>query len=343
VTQETQPVTQDLSLEREAQVASFYKENTPPIRNFKGRDILLAEQFDRESLEILFHETSKMEELLKERKITDLLSPFILATLFYEPSTRTRLSFETSMVRLGGKVISESSVQFSSQMKGEVLEDTIRVVEECADVIALRHPKEGSAQKAADFAFIPIINAGDGGGQHPTQAFLDVYTIKKELGRLEDFTITMLGDLRFGRTVHSLTYLLLLFPNISLHFVAPAYLKMPEGILRFLERKGVEFSQTNQLDEKTYDSDVVYVTRVQEERIKEFDSFGPQRAELLKNSYQLPADFPKISKAIILHPLPRLNEIPPEVDQSPTAAFFRQSSYGIPIRMALLKLVLLGN
>ncbi|HEY5600869.1 MAG TPA: aspartate carbamoyltransferase [Patescibacteria group bacterium] len=323
---------------KEADGASFFEENVKPIREFKNAHIIQAEQFNPANLEVLFHEAGNMESL--GRKKIDLLSDFTLATLFYEASTRTRLSFETAMHNLKGDVITESNVQFSSRIKGETLEDTIRIVSNYAEVIALRHERIGAAKIAAEFAGVPIINAGDGAGQHPTQAFLDVYTINKEINRLEDFTISFIGDLRYGRTVHSLTYLLSLYPNVKMHFVAPKILGLPKGIKEYLKAAKISFSQNDRLDDQTYRSDVVYVTRVQKER---FTDPNDNEYEQIKAAYWLPANFPLKSEARILHPFPRNEEIPQEIDKYSQAAYFRQSANGVPIRMALLKLVLLGN
>jgi len=285
---------------KEADGASFFEENVKPIREFKNAHIIQAEQFNPANLEVLFHEAGNMESL--GRKKIDLLSDFTLATLFYEAS--------------------------------------IRIVSNYAEVIALRHERIGAAKIAAEFAGVPIINAGDGAGQHPTQAFLDVYTINKEINRLEDFTISFIGDLRYGRTVHSLTYLLSLYPNVKMHFVAPKILGLPKGIKEYLKAAKISFSQNDRLDDQTYRSDVVYVTRVQKER---FTDPNDNEYEQIKAAYWLPANFPLKSEARILHPFPRNEEIPQEIDKYSQAAYFRQSANGVPIRMALLKLVLLGN
>lgn len=312
-----------------------------PIRNFYCTNIISADQFDKKNLQIIFKVADWAKEIV-ERRITDKsLEHIILATLFYQPSTRTRLSFEAAMHRLGGKVISESGVEFSSITKGEKLEDTIRVVEGYADVIALRHSQEGSAKIAADYAKIPIINAGDGPGEHPTQALIDLYTICEKFSKIDGLKITFLGDLKKGRTVHSLVKLLAHF-NVKINFVAPEYLQIPKDFIQMLKSKGVEVEKANRLDQINPDYDLIYVTRLQEELHKD-DSNSSAIIANLRNSYNLPKDFTNFSKAYIMHPLPRVNEIPAEIDNSPQAIYFEQSKNGLYVRMALLKLILKGE
>lgn len=311
----------------------------PKIRDFHGADILSAEQFDSENLGIIFSEADRIRTLIELYKTTDHLSRYTLAALFYEPSTRTRLSFEAAMQKLGGSVISESSVQFSSIIKGEKLPDTIRVVEGYADVIALRHPQEGSARIAAQFAKIPIINAGDGPGEHPTQALLDLYTIKEQFAKIDGLSITFLGDLKFGRTVHSLATLLSHY-KVKINFVAPQFLMMPDDKIKTLEERGAEVETASKLEDLSGDYDVLYVTRLQEER------FADEQSALLANlkgMYDLKEEFLEKTRAVIMHPLPRVDEIPMSIDKSPKAIYFEQSRNGLFIRMALLKLVLKGQ
>lgn len=313
------------------------------IGDFRNRDILSANQFNRENLGVLFEKADEMKKVVEKERGNDSLKGNVLATLFYEPSTRTRLSFEAAMLRLGGQVISESNVQFSSAIKGERLEDTIRVVATYADIIALRHSKVGAAKIAAGFAPKPIINAGDGEGEHPTQALLDLYTIQRECGQIDGLTVTMLGDLKFGRTVHSLTRLLSLF-RVRINFVSPEFLKIPPGQIAELREKDIEVTEANELSELKEDYDVLYVTRVQKERISQQES--PAVAAHLQNFdklYALSPEFPEQGRAVIMHPLPRVAEIPLEIDRFPKAAYFRQVENGLYIRMALLSLVLKGN
>lgn len=262
-----------------------------------------------------------------------------LATLFFEPSTRTRLSFEAAMYELGGNVLGFSEAQSSSASKGESVADTVRVVESYADIIAMRHPKEGAPTVAALNASIPIINAGDGGHNHPTQTLTDLITIKRELGRLDNLTIGMCGDLKFGRTVHSLIGAAARYENIRFVFIAPRELRLPDYIINdVLEKNGIEYRETESLEEAMPELDVLYMTRVQRERF-----FNEADYIRLKDTYVLtPEKLTSAKKNMrILHPLPRVNEISVSVDSDPRACYFRQAANGKYIRMALI-LKLLG-
>lgn len=282
---------------------------------------------------MILSRAEEMEKVLRKGG-DERLKGKILAALFYEPSTRTRLSFETAMQRLGGSVISAEGIQFSSLYKGETLEDTIRMIGGYADIIAMRHPEVGSADRAAAVSPIPFINAGDGPGQHPTQALLDLFTIKKEIGKVDGVHIAMVGDLRYGRTVHSLSFLLGLYANVRFTLVAPAELTMPEKVTSFFAEKGIAFDSTDDI-RNALDADVVYMTRVQQERFTDKSEY-----ERLKLKYILTADLLKGKKSMILHPLPRVGEIAEDVDVLPNAAYFRQAHNGVPVRMALLDLLL---
>ena len=262
-----------------------------------------------------------------------------LATLFFEPSTRTRLSFEAAMYELGGNVLGFSEAQSSSASKGESVADTVRVVESYADIIAMRHPKEGAPTVAALNASIPVINAGDGGHNHPTQTLTDLITIKRELGRLDNLTIGMCGDLKFGRTVHSLIGAAARYENIRFVFIAPRELRLPDYIINdVLEKNGIEYRETESLEEAMPELDVLYMTRVQRERF-----FNEADYIRLKDTYVLtPEKLASAKKDMrILHPLPRVNEISVSVDSDPRACYFRQAANGKYIRMALI-LKLLG-
>ena len=300
--------------------------------------VIEAQQFDRDLLAEIFSVTKEMEEVVS-RYGSNIMNRRIMATLFYEPSTRTRLSFESAMRRLGGEVITtESAQEFSSAAKGETLEDTIRIVEGYADVIVLRHFESGSARRAADVASVPIVNAGDGPGQHPTQALLDVYTVQKEIGKLDGISVAMVGDLANGRTVRSLAYLLAKYEGIKVYFVAPEVVRMKDDIKDHLQRHGVWFAEEEDLLEVAGMVDVIYQTRIQRER------FGDRTRDYEEacGKYIVDAGVMKALKAdgIVMHPLPRVNEIAPEVDSDPRAAYFRQAHNGLYIRMALLKMVL---
>ena len=304
--------------------------------SLKGKDILHGNQFSKKEIDTIIKTAGYFEKALKKKDSLNLLKGKILATLFFEPSTRTRLSFETAMQRLGGGVISMASAQSSSAAKGETVADTARTVDQYADVIVIRHPRIGSAKEAADAAEVPVINAGDGAGQHPTQALLDIYTIQKELGSLKSLKVSLVGDLKNGRTVHALVELLSLF-GTKLHFVSPSALRMPEAIAANLKVKGIDVVETEDMMKAASESDLLYMTRIQKERFEDLSEY-----ERVKGYYIIDGDFlGKLKKKItILHPLPRVNEISPEVDSYPGAAYFRQVRNGVFVRMALLSMVM---
>ncbi len=262
-----------------------------------------------------------------------------LATLFYEPSTRTRLSFEAAMLNLGGSVLGFSSADSSSASKGESIADTIRVISCYADICAMRHPKEGAPLRASMYSRIPVINAGDGGHQHPTQTLTDLMTIRRRLGRLENLTIGLCGDLKFGRTVHSLIKSLSRYPNIRFILISPDELRVPDYVIReVLEPKNIPFEEVTSLEDVMPQLDVLYMTRVQKERF-----FNEEDYIRLKDSYILTEDKMKLAKEkmAVLHPLPRVNEITLPVDNDPRAAYFEQVQNGVYVRMALI-MTLLG-
>ncbi|KAM7498920.1 hypothetical protein LguiA_023334 [Lonicera macranthoides] len=308
---------------------------------FQLDDVIEAQQFDRDILSAIFEVAREMEKIEKKSSGSQILKGYLMATLFYEPSTRTRLSFESAMKRLGGEVLTtENAREFSSSAKGETLEDTIRTVEGYSDIIVLRHFESGAARRAAATAGIPVINAGDGPGQHPTQALLDVYTIEREIGKLDGIKVGLVGDLANGRTVRSLAYLLSKYQNVKIYFVSPEVVKMKGDIKEFLTSKGVEWEESVDLMEVASKCDVVYQTRIQRER------FG-ERTDLYEEArgkYIVDTDVLGVMQkhAVIMHPLPRLDEITVDVDADPRAAYFRQAKNGLYIRMALLKLLLVG-
>jgi aspartate carbamoyltransferase len=303
---------------------------------FYGKDILSVKQFTREDLEYIFGVAHEMREMVARVGSFDLLKGKILANLFYEPSTRTSSSFTSAMERLGGSVIPINEVRYSSVAKGESLPDTVRTLECYADVVVLRHPEVGSAALAAQYARKPIINAGDGVGEHPTQALLDLFTVKEELGLIDGLTITMLGDLKYGRTVHSLARLLSLY-DIQINYVSPDILRMPEEIIEEIKNHGVSQAEYKTLEAVLPKTDVLYVTRVQKERFEDIDLY-----EKVKGAFVITPETLKDAKEkmIIMHPLPRVGEISIEVDDDPRAAYFRQMEYGLYVRMALLAMVL---
>jgi len=301
-----------------------------------GKDIISVKQFDTNDLEYIFDVAHEMRVMVERVGAFDLLKGKILANLFYEPSTRTSSSFTAAMERLGGSVIPINEVKYSSVSKGESLPDTVRTLECYADVIVLRHPEVGASAIAAKYAKKPIINAGDGVGEHPTQALLDMFTISEELGKLDGLTVTLLGDLRNGRTVHSLSRLLSLY-NVNFNYVSPEILRMPREIIEEIDSKGKAQKEYEQLDDVIGETDVLYVTRVQKERFKNQEEYNS-----VKGAYIITPETLKQAKEnmIVMHPLPRVGEISMELDSDPRAAYFRQMEYGLYIRMALLAMVL---
>jgi aspartate carbamoyltransferase catalytic subunit len=296
------------------------------------RHVIESQQFTRSFLEDLL---SRAEEIKAEpHRFSGRLNGRVMAALFYEPSTRTRLSFEAAMLRLGGQTMgTDNAREFSSASKGETLEDTIRIVSGYADVIVLRHYEEGAAKRAASVSSVPVINAGDGPGQHPTQALLDLYTIRDELGRIDGLNIAMVGDLANGRTVRSLTYLLSKFRQIKIWFVAPPQVAMRDDLKAHLDEHHIPWVESEDLDDVLPEVDVVYQTRIQKERFTDLGQY-----EALKGIYRIDNHALGLMRkyAIVMHPLPRVDEIAPEVDVDPRAAYFRQARNGLHIRMALL-------
>jgi aspartate carbamoyltransferase catalytic subunit len=302
-----------------------------------GKDILSVSQFSRDDLEYIFAVAHEMRTMVERVGTFDLLKGKILANLFYEPSTRTSSSFTSAMERLGGSVIPINEVKYSSVTKGESLADTVRTLECYADVLVLRHPETGSAALAAKAARKPLINAGDGTGEHPTQALLDTFTIREELGRLDRLNVIMLGDLKYGRTVHSLARLLSKFEDIRLEYVSPEILRMPKSVMDEVAAREVPQGEHQELDAPLPQADVLYVTRVQKERFED-----PADYEKVKGAYVIDPDVMKTAKQdmIVMHPLPRVTEISMDFDDDPRAAYFRQMEYGLYVRMALLAMVL---
>jgi aspartate carbamoyltransferase len=303
---------------------------------FYGKDILSVKQFTRQDLEYIFGVAHEMREMVQRVGSFDLLKGKILANLFYEPSTRTSSSFTSAMERLGGSLVPINEVHYSSVAKGESLPDTVRTLECYADVIVVRHPEVGASELAAKYAHKPIINAGDGVGEHPTQALLDLFTIYEELGVPDGLTVTMLGDLKYGRTVHSLARLLSLY-DVKINYVSPDILRIPEEIINEVEEKGVTQTENSTLEPVLPGTDVLYITRVQKERFED-----PSDYDLVKSAFIITPETLSIAKdkMIVMHPLPRVGEISMEVDDDPRAAYFRQMEYGLYVRMALLAMVL---
>lgn len=304
-------------------------------QGFKGRDIISIHDFSREEIESILKVSKKMIPAAKGEEENLSLKGKILSTIFFEPSTRTRLSFEAAMNRLGGSVLGFSDPEITSLKKGETLADTIRMVESYSDVVVLRHPMEGAAKLAAGFTEKPVINAGDGAGQHPTQTLLDLFTIWTEKEKIEGRNIVLLGDLKYGRTVHSLTYALALF-GANLTFVAPEVLQMPKEIIEYVDQQGISYQSSSVLEEALESADVLYVTRIQKERFPD-----PAEYEKVAGAYRVDNEILSLANKdiIVMHPLPRVTEIAPEVDTTPHALYFKQAFNGVPVRMALLALI----
>jgi aspartate carbamoyltransferase catalytic subunit len=294
---------------------------------FKEKDIISIKDFSKKEINYILDYAEEMISYAKGEKYKDLLKGKVLSTLFFEPSTRTRLSFESSMNRLGGRVIGFADPSGTSQKKGESLADTIRMADSYSDAIVIRHPHEGAARLAAEFADSPVLNAGDGAGRHPTQCLLDLFTIRSEKKQIKNKNIVLLGDLKYGRTVHST-------------FVSPASLKMPNEVTDECKELGIEPTYTSNLEKTIKDADVLYVTRIQRERFPDAEEYNK-----VVGSYKINKNLLENAKEnlIIMHPLPRVTEIHPEVDKTPHALYFKQAFNGVPVRMALLSLVMGGR
>jgi aspartate carbamoyltransferase catalytic subunit len=302
---------------------------------FKGRDVISVLDFSKGELEHIFRVADRMRRFMKRR--TTLLKNDVMGSLFFEPSTRTRLSFETEITRLGGGLIGFAEPSATSLAKGETLEDTIRMVDAYANVIVIRHPKEGSASKAAEVANVPVINGGDGSQHHPTQAMIDLYTIQRQFGKVDRIHAAVVGDLKHGRAAASFVYGLSKFDNVTLSLVSPTSLRVGKEVADHVSSKGIRMTETENLSDVIKDADVVYVTRVQRERFSDHTEY-----ERVKGTYVL--NLAAISGAkdgmIVLHPLPRVDELATEIDSTFHARYFEQAENGVPIRMALLTLVL---
>ena len=306
---------------------------------FERRHIISTKDFSREEIDFILDRAERLEPYARTGGL-DLLKDKVVATLFFEPSTRTRLSFEAAVRRLGGSTIGFDSAESTSVVKGETLSDTIKIIESYADAIVIRHPREGAARMASEVSRVPVINAGDGAGHHPTQTLLDLYTMRKECKKpIGELNVALVGDLRYGRTVHSLAYALSLYKT-RLSLVSPEPLRMPESIINYLRVHGVELVETPRVEDALEQADVLYMTRIQKERF-------PDPSEYLKvaGSYRITPDTLDNVKndMIIMHPLPRVNEIDPGVDNTKHARYFQQAFYGVPIRMAVLSLVMGGE
>jgi len=307
-----------------------------PSQELSGRHVTKVSQLSRNVVKALFNHAHDLR-FADPASFNDLLKGKVLATIFYEPSTRTHCSFQSAMQRLGGSVITLDQLDNTSLKKGESFEDFVRTMCCYTDAIVLRHPAVGQVDKAAQVSSVPVLNAGDGIGEHPTQALLDVFTMREELGTVNGLTITMMGDLKHSRTVHSLVRLLADQYRVKLRFVSPATLEMPADVIADAEECGIELSSHATLEEVLAETDVLYVTRVQKERFA-----TPADYEKIQGSYTIDASVMSKAKEkmVLMHPLPRVGEISSEVDSDPRAAYFRQMEYGVAVRMALLGMVM---
>ncbi len=306
------------------------------IMGIKSKDIITTVDLPKPDVDEILKQSEAMLLFLKDSRVPRLLKGKILATMFFEPSTRTRLSFTSAMLRLGGSVLGFSSAEGTSVKKGESLEDTVRMVDSYSDIIVMRHPEIGSSAIAAKIAESPVICGGDGPNHHPTQGLMDLFTIKQEKG-LKNVNVALCGDLKFGRTTHSLIYLLAMY-GLGINLVSPASLRMPAGIVKEVkEKNGCEIKEYRSMAEVVSDVDVLYVTRIQKERFLNISDYGK-----LEGSYRVDKKLLEKAKKglIVMHPLPRVNEISTEVDDTPFAKYFDHAAYGVPVRMAILSLLL---
>jgi aspartate carbamoyltransferase catalytic subunit len=301
--------------------------------NFAGRDIISIKDFSREEIDCILEMTDVVEPMA--RKGSHALDNKIMATLFFEPSTRTRLSFESAMYRYGGKCLGFAEPKAASVEKGENLADTVRVVESYADLLVIRHALEGAARLAAEFVSVPVINAGTGAEEHPTQAMLDLYTLRKELGKIDGLNIALVGDLRYGRAVHSLAYALSLY-DINLCLVSPPTLRMRKEVLEEVSNR-IKVQELEDISKIMPQVDAIYMTRIQQERFGSLEDY-----EKVRGFYRLTGEDLKRAKPgmIVMHPLPRVDEVAYSVDNTPHAKYFKQVWYGLLVRMALIGLVL---
>jgi len=301
---------------------------------FDLKNIISISDFNKDNIEYILKLAEKMEPIARSKKQSNVLSGKILGMLFYEPSTRTKLSFETAMKRLGGNTIGFAEAKVSSATKGESLKDTVKIVGDYSDAIVIRHNMEGTARFASGVSDVPVINAGDGAGQHPTQTLLDLYTMKRVLGKIDNLHVSLVGDLKYGRTVHSLAYALAMF-DVKMSFVSPPELKMPNGIVHDLNKIGVSINETDDIHSVLEDTDVLYVTRIQKERFPD-----PEEFSKIKGAYMIDKKLVEDTDLIVMHPLPRVDEISYDVDNTKYGRYFEQAFYGVPVRMALLKSII---
>ena len=308
------------------------------IRIFKLKNIISIKDFERADIEYILDEASKLEDVAKSRAISEELKGKILGLMFFEPSTRTRMSFETAMKRLGGEGIGFENSGSSSVSKGESIADTAKMFEGYSDALVIRHELEGVSKFISDIVDVPVINAGDGAGQHPTQTLLDLYTIKNEIGFIDNLKIALIGDLKFGRTVHSLSNALGLFDNVKIYLVSPPELRMPQEVLHDLDKANVEYEEVDNIENIIDDVNVLYVTRIQKERFGDINDYLKIKGAYIINKKMLEG-----KDVIVMHPLPRIDEIDTDVDDTKYNKYFTQAANAVPVRMAILKTLIKNN
>ena len=308
------------------------------IKIFELKNIISIKDLERSDIDYIIDEASKLEDIAKSREISEELKGKILGLMFFEPSTRTKMSFETSMKRLSGECIGFENTGSSSVSKGESIADTAKMFEGYCDALVIRHEMEGVSKFISDVVDVPVINAGDGAGQHPTQTLLDLYTIKKEIGSIDNIKIALIGDLKYGRTVHSLANALTLYDNVELYFVSPDKLKMPQEILHDLDKAGMSYSETSNISDVIDKVNVLYVTRIQKERFADIDDYLEIKGAYIINKKMLEG-----KDLIVMHPLPRIDEIDGDVDDTKYNKYFTQAANAVPVRMAILKTLIKNN
>ena len=308
------------------------------IKIFELKNIISIKDLNKSDIDYIIDEASKLEDIAKSREISEELKGKILGLMFFEPSTRTKMSFETSMKRLSGECIGFENTGSSSVSKGESIADTAKMFEEYYDALVIRHEMEGVSKFISDIVDVPVINAGDGAGQHPTQTLLDLYTIKKEIGHIDNIKIALIGDLKYGRTVHSLANALTLYDNVELYFVSPDKLKMPQEILHDLDKAGMSYTETSNISDVIDKVNVLYVTRIQKERFADIDDYLEIKGAYIINKKMLEG-----KDLIVMHPLPRIDEIDGDVDDTKYNKYFTQAANAVPVRMAILKTLIKNN
>lgn len=308
------------------------------IKIFELKNIISIKDFERSDIDYILNEASKLENIAQSKEISEELKGKILGLMFFEPSTRTKMSFETAMKRLNGQCIGFENTGSSSVSKGESIADTAKMFEGYCDALVIRHELEGVSKFISDVVDVPVINAGDGAGQHPTQTLLDLYTIKKEMGSIDNLKIALIGDLKYGRTVHSLANALTLYDNIELYFVSPDKLKMPQEILHDLDKAGMNYTEVSHISEIIDKVNVLYVTRIQKERFADIDDYLEIKGAYIINKKMLEG-----KDLIVMHPLPRIDEINGDVDDTKYNKYFTQAANAVPVRMAILKTLIKNN